>query len=56
LAFGNATHGRVAAHLSNLVHIHRNETGLGTQIGSSGGGFATGMAGTYYNNIVLKIH
>ena len=30
LAFGDATHGRVTTHLSNLVHVHGDETGLGT--------------------------
>jgi hypothetical protein len=56
LSFSYTSDGRIAAHLPNLVHIHGNETGLGTHLSGSGGGLTTRVSRANHNHIVLKVH
>ena len=56
LSFSYTSDGRIAAHLPNLVHIHGNETGLGTHLSSGSSGLATRVACTDHNNVILKVH
>ena len=46
----------VAAHLRDLVHIHRHQQSACAESGSGMGSLATGMAGAYYDNIKVKSH
>ena len=56
LPLGYAADGRIATHLTNLIHIHRDETGARAQVGRGGGGFASGVAGAYHDNVVIEFH
>jgi hypothetical protein len=56
LAFSYTTNGWIAAHLGNLVHVHGYQTGLGTHLSGSGGGFTTCMPRAYNYHIILKVH
>src|SRR6201991_948052 len=56
LTFSYPPHGRVAAHLSDGLHVHGYKENLGSEICGCGCSFTTGMAGTYYDNIILRKH
>jgi hypothetical protein len=56
LSFSYTSNGRIATHLGNLVHVHGYQTGLGTHLSGSGGGFTTRMPCTYHYHIILKVH
>ncbi len=56
LALGDTANSRVAAHLRDLVHIHRHQQSACAESGSGMGSLATGMAGAYYDNIKVKSH
>ena len=53
LPLGHPAHRRIARHLGDGIHVHRHEKHLGAQVGGRSGGFATRVAGSYYNDIVL---
>jgi hypothetical protein len=53
LTFGNATHGRIARHLPNLVHVHRHQAGLRTHVGCCTGSLAACMSTSDDNHIVV---
>ena len=53
LSLGNAAHGRVTRHLCNLVHVHRDETGLRTHPRRCVSRLTTGVAAAYYDNVVI---
>jgi hypothetical protein len=42
--------------LGNLVHVHGYQTGLGTHLSGSGGGFTTRVTRAYNYHIILKVH
>ena len=52
LSFRNTTDGRVAAHLCDFVHVHRDEACFGSEPGGGMCGFASGVACTDNNHIV----
>ncbi len=54
LTLGNASYGRIAAHLCNLVHIHCYEQGASAYPGRGMRSLATGMAGANYYYIKIK--
>jgi hypothetical protein len=56
LAFGNTAHGGVAAHLCDLVHIHRYEACLGTHVGCCACSLAACVSCPDNDYVVLKIH
>ena len=56
LSLGYSTNGRVARHLRNLVHIHSDETSLGTHHGSSVCCFTSCVATADNYDIVVKFH
>ena len=56
LPLGNATHGRIAAHLCNLVHIHGYEQRSRAQSGGGTGSLTTGVAGTNHYHIIVESH
>ena len=56
LSFGHSPHRGVAGHLCDGLHVHRGEQHAGTQVSSRNGRFATGMAGTYHNDIINWKH
>jgi hypothetical protein len=56
LSLGYTSHGRIAAHLCNLVHVHRYEARLCSHIGRSRSRFASGVSATYYKYVVMKFH
>jgi len=56
LSFSYPANGWIAAHLGNLVHVHGYQTGLGTHLSGSGGGFTSGMSGANYDYIILEVH
>ena len=56
LSLSNATNGRIARHLCNLVHVHRHQTGLSTHIGTGAGCLATRMTSSNDNHIVFQYH
>ena len=56
LTFGYTTNGRIATHLCNLVHVHRDEQCLTTHTGSRTGCLASCVTGSNYYDVVFKIH
>ena len=56
LPFGNATHGGIATHLGNFVHIDSYEQGRRAQVGCSTCGLAASMAGTNHYHIEIVDH
>ena len=56
LTFGNASHGRVATHLRNLVHVHGDEQRPGSDVCRRARRFAARVASTNHYHIVFKIH
>ena len=56
LPFGNATHGRVAAHLRYFVHVHCDKAGLGTKFCRGASSFATRMTASNDEDIVSEYH
>ena len=56
LSFGNASHGRIATHLSNLVHVHGDKAGLRSHVGRGCCRFAACMAAAYHYHIVVELH
>jgi hypothetical protein len=54
LSLGYASYGRIATHLANRIHIHRDQQRPATQTCSCVGSFATGMSGSYYDDVVFK--
>ena len=56
LTFGNAANGRVARHLRNLVHVHRDKQRSGTHIGRGRSSLATRMAAADDDYIILLVH
>ena len=56
LPFCNPSHGGVAAHLGNSLHVHGNQKGLGPQICSSSGRLTAGMASPNDYNIIFFKH
>ncbi len=56
LSFCDTTHGRVAAHLSDFVHIHGYKTGLCAHVGRCHSSLATGVSTAYNQYVIFKIH
>ena len=56
LSFSYSANCWIAAHLCNLVHIHGNQTGLGTHLCSGCCGLATRVARTNHYDVILEIH
>ena len=56
LPFGNSADGRIAAHLGDFVHVHRNETRLRAQLGCGTCCFASSMARTNDYDIIFELH
>jgi hypothetical protein len=56
LSLGDTPDGGVATHLTNLIHIHRDQAGLRAQAGGSMGRFASGMTGTDHNHVIFQRH
>ena len=56
LSFGDTTDGRVARHLCNLVHVHGDETCLGTEACRSACCLTASMSASDDYNIVEKFH
>lgn len=56
LSFGDASHGGIAAHLCNLVHVHGDEECFGAKACGGGGGFTAGMSGAYDDDVIQEIH
>ncbi len=55
LAFSDAADGRVAAHLRNLVHVHRNEASLGPNVGRRRCCLAACMTTADDDDVVIEI-
>ena len=56
LTLRDASDGRVARHLRNLVHVHRHQTGLCSQIGTCTGRFTARMTTSDDYHIILEFH
>ena len=56
LTFCNSADCRIAAHLGNLIQIVSYQERRHTEPGRSCCSFTSGMAGTYNDNIVIKLH
>src|SRR5690606_22189495 len=56
LAFGDSTHGGIATHLGDGLHVHGDEQDFRSKIGCPCCCFTTCMAGTYYYYIVFGKH
>jgi hypothetical protein len=56
LTFGNASYGRVTAHLCDLVHIHRYEACLGAHVSCCACSLTASVSGPDNDYVVLKIH
>jgi hypothetical protein len=56
LALCDATDSGVAAHLGNLVHIHRYEQSARTEASSRMSSLAAGVSGSDNNNVVSVSH
>ena len=56
LSLGDASYGRIARHLCNLVHIHCYQAGLCTHIGAGTSSFATSMTASDDDDVVFQYH
>ena len=56
LSLGNTSDGGVATHLSNLVHIHRYQTGFGTHVCRGCSSLASGMSSTDNEHVIIEFH
>ena len=56
LTFGNASYGRIARHVGDLGHIHRQQQRARTHACCGRGGFAAGMSRTDDYDIVANRH
>ena len=56
LSFGNSAHGGVAAHLSNLVHVHSDEARFSAHVGGCRSGLTACVSTSYDNDVVKEIH
>ena len=56
LTFGDTADGRIATHLRNFVHVDGHQTGAHTHACCSRCGFATCMASTDDQDVVLECH
>ena len=56
LSLCDTAYGRIATHLRDLVHVHRDQQGLTAHAGSCTRRFTTGMTGADYYHIVSEIH
>ena len=56
LPLGYAADGRIAAHLSYLVHVHCYQAGAGSHVGRSRRGLASGVPSADNNHVVRKCH
>ena len=56
LSLGNTSDGGVATHLTNLVHIHRYQTGFGTHVCRGCSSLASGMSSTDNEHVIIEFH
>ena len=56
LSFGDAAHGGVATHLSDLIHVHRHKARLRSHSCSRACRFTSGVTTTNDYNVVFEIH
>ena len=54
LSFGNASDSRVARHLCNFVHIHRDDDGACAHACRCCSGFTSGMSGTDDHDVIIE--
>ena len=56
LPLSDTTNGRVARHLRNLVHVHRDQTGFGPHIGTGTSSLATSVTTPNYQHVIVQFH
>ena len=56
LAFGDTANCGIARHLCNLVHVHRDEAGLCTHIGTGTSCLATCVPTSNHQDIIIEFH
>ena len=56
LSFGNTSHGRIAAHLCNLVHVHCHEASPCPYVSGSRCRLASCVARSDHNYVVIQCH
>ena len=56
LSLCNSSDGRIATHLTNLVHVHRYQTGVGTHVCSGCSSLASGVSSTYNDYVIIEVH
>ena len=56
LTFCNSAHGRIATHLRNLVHVHRDEASLCAHPCCCRSRLTSSMSCSHYENVVFKNH
>ena len=56
LSFCNTSDGRIATHLTNLVHVHRYQTGVGAHVCSGCSSLASGVSSTDNEYVILENH
>ena len=56
LSLGNAADSRIARHLGNLIHIHRDQTSAHTKTGRSMCSLTTGVSAANHKDIIFKSH
>ena len=56
LTLRDTSDSRVTRHLCNLVHVHRHQAGLGSQIGTCASRFTTRMTPSNDYHIILEFH
>ena len=56
LSLGNTAYGRIATHLTNLVHVHRYQAGLGSHVCGGSCSLASGVTTTDNENVIIESH
>ena len=56
LSLGNTAYGRIATHLTNLVHVHRYQAGLGSHVRRGSSSLASSVATTDNENVIIESH
>jgi hypothetical protein len=53
MTLGDAANCRITGHLSDQVQVHRNQSAFQTQARAGSGRFASGVARTYYYDVII---
>ena len=56
LSLGNTAYGRIATHLTNLVHVHRYQAGVGAHVCRGSCCLASGVPSTDNEYVIIEVH